>query len=228
MSPFLWDAGCHVFKWLASRSRSGGTPLVSPHSATNSRLSVWQCFSQSHTVTKIDWKMWWFWLNFLYTTDKTVSSNFCPSAVYIFILQIYPDTASHTILTTTAYFVIFHGLHILNFRQPCHWIMAVSSDSALHCKRIQISVENIDTQAVYWIASLHVLFPSLFFNQSCPVYCFLPFPVLVWLSLVKTKGQITIIYAEELGDRQKFQFHDRLTSEHVSAYTCNTKYCCLW
>jgi hypothetical protein len=39
MSLFLWDVECPLFKWLASHSRSGGMPLVSLHSATNTRLS---------------------------------------------------------------------------------------------------------------------------------------------------------------------------------------------
>ena len=40
-------------------------------------------------------------------------SNFCPSAAYIFILQMWPyATASHTILTSTPYFVIFPGLYV--------------------------------------------------------------------------------------------------------------------
>jgi hypothetical protein len=43
----------------------------------------------------------------------------------------------------------------------------------------------------------------LFFHQSCPFRCFLPFSVLVWLSLVKTKWQITIIYVEEFGGLSK-------------------------
>jgi len=33
------------------------------------------------------WPMWWFWLKFLFKTDKTVSSNFSPLAVRIFILK---------------------------------------------------------------------------------------------------------------------------------------------
>jgi hypothetical protein len=33
------------------------------------------------------WQMWWFWLKFLSKTDKTVSSNFSPLAVRIFILK---------------------------------------------------------------------------------------------------------------------------------------------
>ena len=39
ISLFLWNVECPLFKWLASHSRSGGMPLVSPHSATNSHLS---------------------------------------------------------------------------------------------------------------------------------------------------------------------------------------------
>lgn len=129
--------------------------------------------------------MWWLWHNFLYTTDKTVSSDFYPSPACIFILQIYRDTASRTILTSTVYFVIFPQSHILNFRQPHHGI--------------RISIENIHTQALFWIFSLPLLFPGLFFHQSCPVHYFLPFTVLFSLSLVETKEQITIIYVEELG-----------------------------
>ena len=135
MSPFLWDADCRVFKWLASCSRSVGIPLVSPNSATNSHLCVWQCFSQSRTVTKNSLIEVMILANFLYTTSETVSSNFCPSAACTYILQIYPDTASHTILTSTVYFVIFHGSHILNFRKPRHGI--------------RISIGNIRTQALF-------------------------------------------------------------------------------
>ena len=39
-SPFLQNAYCPVFKLLATHSKSGGMPLISPRRATNSRLSV--------------------------------------------------------------------------------------------------------------------------------------------------------------------------------------------
>ena len=74
--------------------------------------------------------MWWFWLKFQSKSDNIVSSNFFPSAEYISMLQIQPDTASHNILTNTPYFVIFPGLYVLNFRRPRHGIMASSSDSS--------------------------------------------------------------------------------------------------
>jgi len=36
---FLLNVECTLLKWLASHSGSGGMPLVSPHSATNTHLS---------------------------------------------------------------------------------------------------------------------------------------------------------------------------------------------
>jgi len=50
MSPFFWNADCYFFKWLPSRSRSGGMPLVTPHSATNSPfcLAMFQLISQCY------------------------------------------------------------------------------------------------------------------------------------------------------------------------------------
>jgi hypothetical protein len=48
---FLLNTYCPFFKWLASCSRSGAMPLVSPHSATNCRLSV-SNDSATHTNLK--------------------------------------------------------------------------------------------------------------------------------------------------------------------------------
>ena len=100
--------------------------------------------------------------------------------------------------------------------------MASSNDSSLGCKLTRISVENIPTQAVFWIASLHLMFPGLFYDQSYPVHYCLPRTILVSLSLVKTKGQIIIVYMENLLGSYfhcpKFQLHNHQTSEYVSAY----------
>jgi hypothetical protein len=100
--------------------------------------------------------------------------------------------------------------------------MAVSSDSSFSCKLTWISVENSLTQAISWIASLHLVFRGLFCNLSCPFHYFLPHFVLVSLSLLKTKGQITIVYMEELWGYHchypKFQFDSHQTSEYGRAY----------
>jgi hypothetical protein len=68
---------------------------------------------------------------------------------------------------------------------------------------------------VFWLVSSSELSISLFH------YC-LPLIVLVSLSLVKTKGQITIVYIEELWGchchYSKYQFHNHQTSEYVPAY----------
>jgi hypothetical protein len=55
-------------------------------------------------------------------------SNFCPSAAYIFILQIWPDAASHTILTSIPYFVIFAGLYVQISGDPAmgSWLCQVT------------------------------------------------------------------------------------------------------
>ena len=121
--------------------------------------------------------MWWFWHKFLAKSDKIVSSKFCLSAVHIFILQVQPNATSHTVLTSTPYFV-FHGLYILNFRWPHRGIVASSSDSSLGCKLTWISVENVHAEAVFWISSLHRVFPGFFCDLSQPVHYFLPFTVL--------------------------------------------------
>jgi hypothetical protein len=121
--------------------------------------------------------MWWFWHKFLAKSDKIVSSKFYLSAVCILILQIQPNTTSHTVLTSTSYFV-FPGLYVLNFRRPHHGIVASSSDSSLGCKLTWISVENVHTEAVFWISSLHRVFPGLFCDSSHTVHYFFPFTVL--------------------------------------------------
>ena len=148
-----------------------------------------------------------------------MSTNFYLSAVCIFILQIQPSTTSHTIWTSTPYFV-FPGLYILNFRQPHHRIVASSSHSSLGCKLTWISVENVHTEAIFWIPSLRCVFPGLFCDSSHTVHYFLPLTVLA-LALVKSVGQIEIIYMEELWGREchcpKFQLHHHQTSQYVSA-----------
>jgi hypothetical protein len=53
-SPFLQNADCLVDKCLVSCSRSGGMPLVSPHSATSSCLSVLQCSANITLLQKCD------------------------------------------------------------------------------------------------------------------------------------------------------------------------------
>jgi hypothetical protein len=65
--------------------------------------------------------MWWFLPKFLSKSDNTLSSNFFPSVVYISMLQIQPDTASHTILTSTKYFVILPGFYVRNYKRPPTW-----------------------------------------------------------------------------------------------------------
>jgi hypothetical protein len=59
--------------------------------------------------------------------------------------------------------------------------------------------------------------PGLFCNLSCPFHYSLPLFVLVSHSLVKAKGQITIVHTEELWGCHchypKFQFHSHQTSE---------------
>ena len=70
--------------------------------------------------------MWLFRPKFVSKSDNTVSSNFYPSAEYISMLQVEPDTASHTILTSIPCVVIFPGLYVLNFRRPRLGIMASS------------------------------------------------------------------------------------------------------
>lgn len=135
----------------------------------------------------------------------------------IFILQIQPDTASHTIQTINTYFVIFCGWHVPNFRPPCHGIVASSSDIPLGSKQTWISVENFHTQTVFWIA-----YPGLICHQSCPVHHFLPLIVLISLSVVKAKGQIASVYVEELCGCDyhctKFQFDSHQTSQYESAH----------
>jgi hypothetical protein len=121
--------------------------------------------------------MWWYRHKFLDKSDKIVSSKFYLSAVCIFILQIQPNTTSHTIWTSTPYFV-FPGLYVLNFRQPHHGIVAPSSHSSLGCKLTWISVENVHTEAVFLISSLHCVFPGLFCDSSHTVHYFLPTTVL--------------------------------------------------
>jgi hypothetical protein len=121
--------------------------------------------------------MWWFWYEFLAKSDKIVSSKFYLSALCTFILQIQPNTTSHTVLTSTPYFV-FPGSYILNYRQPHHGIVASSSDSSLGCKLTWISVENVHTEAVFWISFQHRVFPGLFCDLSHTVHYFLPFTVL--------------------------------------------------
>ena len=76
------------------------------------------------------------------------------------------------------------------------------------------------TQAVFWIISVHLMFPVLFYDQSYPVHYYFPLSVLVSLSLVQTKGQIKVIYMEDLWGRHchcpNFQLHIYQTSEYVS------------
>jgi hypothetical protein len=160
--------------------------------------------------------MWWFWPKFLSKSDNTVTYKFCPSAVYIFVLPLQSDTASHAILTSTPCF-IFPGLHVLNLTWPCHGIVVLSSDSSLGCKLTWFSLKNIHTQAVFWRAFLHFVF-------TIKATWFTTFFLLLYLplSLVKSKGQIEIVYMAELWGWHchcpKFQFHNHQTSEHVSAY----------
>ena len=66
--------------------------------------------------------------NFLDRCDD-FGQSFCQKVI-ILKLQLLSDTASHTILTSAPYFVIFLGLYIQNFRWPCHGIMDSSSDSS--------------------------------------------------------------------------------------------------
>jgi len=121
--------------------------------------------------------MLWIWHKFLAKSDKIMSFKFYLSAVCIFILQIQPNTTSHTILTSTPYFV-FPGLYVLNFRWPHHGIVASSSDISSGCKVTWISVENVHTEAVFWISFLHHVFPGLFCDLSHTVHYFLPVTVL--------------------------------------------------
>ena len=99
-----------------------------------------------------------------------MSSNFFPSAEYISMLQILPDTASHTIVTTTPYFVIFPGLYVLIFRQSRHGIMASSSDSSCFglytdlnfCAKYSYTGQILNSRPesdVVWLLYFHVCFP---------------------------------------------------------------------
>jgi hypothetical protein len=54
MSPFLWNADCPVFKWLASCSRSGGIPFISPHSLSTFCLTTFQLISNYYITGLID------------------------------------------------------------------------------------------------------------------------------------------------------------------------------
>jgi hypothetical protein len=164
--------------------------------------------------------MLWFWPKFLSKSDESVSSIFCPLAVYIFILEIKPNTATHTILTSTPYF-IFPRLHILHFRQACHVFVASWKDSFVGCKLNGISVENIHTQAIFWIVSMHLMFSGLFYDQSYPVHYYLPLTILFALSLAQTKGQIRVIHMEDLWGHHchcpNFQLYIHQTPEYVCA-----------
>jgi hypothetical protein len=108
-------------------------------------------------------------------TDKTVSSNFSPLAVCIFILHIQSDIASHTILTSTSFFIF------PTFQANPPWG---------HSKLTWISVENIHIQALFWIVSWHLVFPGLFYHQSYLVHYFLPLTVLV--TFKKQRGQLKL------------------------------------
>jgi len=60
---------------------------------------------------------------------------------------------------------------------------------ALGCKMTYISVEYIHTHAIFWTASLQLVYLGFFDPQNYPVHYFLPLTVLVLLSLIKTKRQ---------------------------------------
>ena len=99
--------------------------------------------------------------------------------------------------------------------------MASSSDSSLGCKPTQISVENIHTLAIFWIASLHVVFPGMFYHQSEQVHCFLPLTVLATLTS-KNHGTVwNRLHGGVVGTSlhcSNFQLHNHKTSEYVSTY----------
>jgi hypothetical protein len=93
------------------------------------------------------------------------------------------------------------------------------NNSSLVCKLTWISVENIHTQAIFWIASLHLAFPCCMIRATWFTTFFL---LLYSLSLVRTKRQIEIVYAEELWGCYchcpKLQLHNHQISEYVSVY----------
>ena len=141
-----------------------------------------------------------------------------------FSLYRYDPTLPHTILTSIPYCVIFPGLYVLNFKPPCHGIVASSSNSSLGFKWTWISVGITHTQATFWIAFLHLVLPGLLYHKNPPVHYILPLTVFISLSLVKVRNQIVIVVMEELWGGHchcpKFQFHNDQTSEYVS--TCNS------
>ena len=161
MSPSLQNAECPVFKWLDSRLGQMECPLLISQ-CHKSRLSI---------NVSADLTLLWKWLDrcddsglsFCLKVIKLCPPNSAP--------QMHISTTSHTILTS--FHFIFPGLHVLNFRWPPYRIMVSSSYSSLDCKLTWISVENIRIRAVFWIASLHLVFPGLFYLHSYPVHYFL-------------------------------------------------------
>jgi hypothetical protein len=69
------------------------------------------------------------------------------------------------------------------------------------------------TQAIFWIVCVHLMFPGLFYDQSYLVHYYFPLSVLVSLSLVQTKGQIKVIYMEDLWGRHSLS---KLSASHSS------------
>jgi len=105
---------------------------------------------------------------------------------------------------------------------PHHGTVASSRNSSLGWELTWISADNVHTQTIFWVAFLHLVLSGLFFHQNYPGHYFLPLTVHVSLFLVKARGQIAIIYMEELWGHlchwPKFQFHIHKKSEYISTY----------
>ena len=164
--------------------------------------------------------MWWFWPKFL--SESNTVLQFLPlGCIYLHLTDMTWCCLTHH-FDQHSIFCYFPWIVRSNFRWPSHGIVAVSSDSSFGCKLPLISIENSLTQAIFWIASLHLVLPGLFCHLSCPFHYSLPLFVLVSLSLVKAKGHITIVHMEELWGCHchypKFQFHNHQTSKYGPAY----------